>query len=131
MKAKLNNKSNIKKILLGLVLAWVATLVMAAIAAWLISKGTIPMNGQGIIGYGVCFCGSIICAISSSAGAQKRGMMALLSGAIYYISLFIIGLLMTEKLSVKLLIQLPVILAGSFIGAMCSRRKRRGVPRIK
>ena len=130
MKAKMK-ENHIKKFAFGLILAWVVTLMLTGITALLIKNETVSISGEGIYGLVTCLLAGFISTLVVTSGSEKRAVVALVNGSLYYASMLIFALLFTNKLNIKILIDLPVIMFGSIIGAMCYRRKRRGVPHIK
>lgn len=130
MKTKLK-ENFIKRFVFGFIIAWTVTIMLTGLAALLIKNETISINGQSIIGIITFLLAGFVSSVIAAAGSEKRAVAALVNGGLYYVSLLIFALLFTDKLSGKILIDLPIITVGSLAGAMCYRKKRRGVPRIK
>ena len=127
MKRKRSNHSEIKTLLLGLMIAWSITLVFLLLGAYGVHKEILPIQIKNYFGYIICALSVWISTMAVIRTSKRKGL-AIGAGGSYYGSLLIMALILGNGLSIKAIILLPILFAACMLGI--GMGKKRGTHRF-
>lgn len=115
----------IGKVVVGMIAGWMITIIGAAIATTLIQKETIKQSDVSMITAMIVLMGSwsssLICA---NRYPEKRLLMNLCGGSMYYLSLMCVAIVMFDGLKGGILATFMVSVAGALTAFLLSAHSK-------